>query len=82
MSYGIKNIENIPINEGVVICNNCEKYFYEEITDERNENSLTIIWDIESKSFFKGCPECQTDDFLSNFYIPDEIEWSIHPKNK
>lgn len=64
MSYGIHELNKVDKAELVVCCNNCDNYFYEEITDERNENSLKLFKD--NDHFFKGCPVCETDDFLGD----------------
>lgn len=49
-----------------VKCNNCGNIYYDDITDERNTNSLKIISD-ESENI-KVCPICNTDEFLINIY--------------
>jgi Pyruvate/2-oxoacid:ferredoxin oxidoreductase delta subunit len=64
MNYGIYDIKKVAKNEEIVKCNNCSNYFYEDITDERNNNSLELFSD--NGDFFKGCPKCKTDDFLIN----------------
>lgn len=62
MSYTIKDISKVPQGEEIVRCNNCWNHFYSEITDERNNNSLKLFKD--NDHFFKGCPVCETDDYL------------------
>lgn len=62
MSYGIRDIAKVSKDEEIVRCNNCDNYFYDEITDERNDNSLMLFFDADH--FYKGCPECETDDYL------------------
>lgn len=62
MSYGIKDINKTTEGEDIVRCNWCLNYFYEEITDERNDNSLKLF--LDKDHFFKGCPECKTDYYL------------------
>lgn len=62
MSYGIKDITKVSKNEEIVCCINCDKQFYDEITDERNNNSLKLFFDTDH--FFKGCPVCETDKYL------------------
>lgn len=64
MMFGIKNINKVAEGYEIVRCNNCWTYYYEKITDERNNNSLAFIWDEKTKEFFKGCPQCKTDDYL------------------
>ena len=64
MRYGIYDITNVAENEAVVKCNNCDNFFYEEITDERNNNSLEIIK--EDDEYFRGCPICKTDKYLAD----------------
>jgi Pyruvate/2-oxoacid:ferredoxin oxidoreductase delta subunit len=71
MKYGIYNINKIADKENIIICNKCENYYYEEIIDERDVNSLAFIWDEENEEFFKGCPLCNTDDYLQDFIIYD-----------
>jgi Pyruvate/2-oxoacid:ferredoxin oxidoreductase delta subunit len=66
MRYGIYNLRRIPKNENIVGCNNCGSYFYEEITDERNDNSLQFFFDTEDGEFIKSCPVCKTDHYLRN----------------
>lgn len=66
MIYGIRNINKVAEGYEIVRCNNCWVYYYEEIIDERDDNSLAFIWDKETKEFFKGCPKCQTDDYLAD----------------
>jgi hypothetical protein len=65
MSCGIKDISKVTKDEAIVKCNWCDNFFYEEITDERNDNSLSFVWDFNGY-FFKGCPECKTDDYLKD----------------
>lgn len=62
MSFGIRDINKVSQNENIIRCNNCYNYYYEEITDERNDNSLKLFFDKDY--FFKSCPVCKTDDFL------------------
>jgi len=62
MSYGIKNIAKVSKDEEIVCCNNCDNHFYDEIIDERNDNSLKLFFDKDH--FFKGCPICETDKYL------------------
>ena len=64
MRYGIYDIEKALKNEAVVKCNNCDNFFYEEITDERNNNALEII--NENNEFYRGCPVCKTDKYLAD----------------
>lgn len=66
MKYGIRNINKIAEDYEIVRCNNCWIYYYDEIIDERNDNSLGFIWDKQAKEFFKGCPDCKTDDYLTD----------------
>ncbi|MBA4122291.1 MAG: hypothetical protein H0X72_07505 [Acidobacteria bacterium] len=66
MIYGIRNINKAAEGYEIVRCNNCWTYFYEEIIDERDDNSLAFIWDAETREFFKGCPQCKTDDYLAD----------------
>ena len=65
MSFGIRDISKVAKDEAIVRCNWCDNFFYEEITDERNDNSISFIWDVKGY-FLKGCPECKTDDYLSD----------------
>ena len=53
MIYGIRNINNAAKDYEIVRCNNCWTFFYDEIIDERDNNSLTFIWDKETKEFSK-----------------------------
>ena len=46
MSYGIRDILKVAKDEAIVRCNWCDNFFYEEITDERNDNSLSLFWDV------------------------------------
>lgn len=71
MRYGIYDVRKVNPNEEVVICNYCDHFFYEEITDERNTNSLELF--LENNHFFKGCPVCKTDDYLADVDL-QEIE--------
>lgn len=82
MIYGIRNIVKVAENQEIVRCNNCWNYFYEEVTDERNNNSLTFIWDEIISEFFKGCPLCRTDNYLTdiNEKLLTEIQ-SNQPQN-
>ena len=64
MRYGIYDIEKVVKNEIVVKCNNCDNFFYEEITDVRNNNALEII--NENDEFYRGCPVCKTDKYLAD----------------
>ncbi len=67
MRYGIYNINKVNLFEDVVLCNNCQNYYYNDITDERNNNSLAFFFDINH--FFKGCPVCLTDDYLCDIEL-------------
>lgn len=64
MRYGIYNIEKVSEKEEIVLCNNCENYYYDEINDERNNNSLAFF--LGEGEFFKGCPFCKTDSYLTD----------------
>jgi hypothetical protein len=64
MIYGIYNIKKVNPKEDVVVCNNCENYYYEDVTDERNNNALEFIFD--KNYFFKACPVCKTDGYLAD----------------
>lgn len=64
MRYGIYDIEKVEKSETVVKCTNCDNFFYEEITDERNNNALEII--NENDEFYRGCPICKTDKYLAD----------------
>ena len=66
MIYGIRNISKVAENYEIVRCNNCWNYYYEDVIDERNDNSLAFVWDEKLSEFFKGCPLCKTDDYLSD----------------
>jgi Pyruvate/2-oxoacid:ferredoxin oxidoreductase delta subunit len=66
MIYGIRNINKAAEGYEIVRCNNCWTYYYEEIIDLRNDNTLILIWDEEDECFFKGCPQCKTDDYLAD----------------
>lgn len=72
MKYRIYNIDKVAENENIVRCNNCYNHFYEEITDERNDNSLALFFDTDH--FFKGCPVCKTDDYLIDFILCEGIK--------
>ncbi|GHT51709.1 hypothetical protein AGMMS49982_09890 [Bacteroidia bacterium] len=63
--YGIRNINKFAVDEDVARCNNCWHYFYDEIIDERNDNTLIILRDGED-FFYKGCPICKTDAYLTD----------------
>lgn len=71
MRYGIYDINKIAEKENIIVCNYCENYYYEDINDERDINSLEIIWDEENDEFFKGCPLCKTDSYLHDFIMYD-----------
>lgn len=64
MRYGIYDIEKVEKSEAVIKCNNCENFFYEEISDERNNNGLEII--CVNEEFNRGCPVCKTDKYLAD----------------
>jgi Pyruvate/2-oxoacid:ferredoxin oxidoreductase delta subunit len=70
MKYGIYDIRKVAKDEEIVRCNNCSHYFYDDSTDERNNNSLKLFEDkefgTEYKEFFKGCPVCTTDIYLTD----------------
>jgi Pyruvate/2-oxoacid:ferredoxin oxidoreductase delta subunit len=70
MKYGIYNIRKVAKDEEIVRCNNCFHYFYVDSTDERNNNELQLFEDnsfeLKYKEFYKGCPVCETDDYLMN----------------
>jgi|GEM_PF-4814481 len=63
--YGIRNTKNEG-NEHIVLCGNCMKKYYEDVSDERNLNGLELIYDVKNDEYFKGCPLCKTDEYLSN----------------
>lgn len=64
MRDGIYDIAKVAKNEVVVQCNNCDNFFYEDITDERNNNALEIIE--ENDEYFRSCPICKTDKYLAD----------------
>lgn len=70
MSFEIHDISKVAKNEDLVRCNYCCNYFYEDITDERNDNSLKLFKD--NDHFFKGCPVCETDDYLADVLLREE----------
>lgn len=75
--YGIKNVlDAIGFGYDIVRCNNCWTYYYEDITDERHNNSLKLFREEEDNivEFFKGCPICKTDDYLGDYHIADDNE--------
>ena len=75
MRYGIYDLRKVAENEDVVRCNNCYHYYYDEILgDERNDNTLKMLFDEEFKEFYKGCPVCETDDYLMDI---DVKQWNI-----
>ena len=61
--YGIQNLAKAS-NEDKVQCTCCGLIYYEEITDERNTNSLRQFYDAENGEYFLGCPKCETDNYL------------------
>ena len=63
--YGIRTTKN-EANELIVLCSNCMKKYYEDCSDERNLNCLALIYDKKNEEYFKGCPLCKTDEYLSN----------------
>lgn len=63
--YGIRTTKN-EANELVVLCGNCMKKYYDDTSDERNLNGLELIFDKINAEYFKGCPLCKTDEYLSN----------------
>jgi hypothetical protein len=78
--FGIDDISGIPL-EDLVKCNNCDKYYYEEPGDERDDNCLQVFEDkkgtaemkangIPDREFFRGCPKCETDGYLTNVEQP------------
>lgn len=69
MKFGIYNIKFVIKNQDIVKCNNCEKFFYEEINDERNSNSLEFI--VQKNAILKVCPVCKSDHFLINIKLSD-----------
>jgi hypothetical protein len=71
MKYGIYDIRRTAENEEIVRCNNCFHYYYDEITDERNNNSLEIFLNNDSAEFFKGCPVCKIDDYLMDIDLSE-----------
>ena len=64
---GIKNINEVKTNSFVVFCSNCMNYFYEEITDERNDNALQQYFNEIENEYILCCPKCRTDNFLMNY---------------
>jgi len=66
MEFGIKEINKVKSDELLVFCYMCSNYYYEEINDQRNLNSLEIQKD--DKEFYKGCPNCKTDKYLGNYF--------------
>ncbi|GHU54666.1 hypothetical protein FACS189411_01700 [Bacteroidia bacterium] len=61
--YGINDLSNIIKERDIVRCNNCYHYFYDELIDVENNDTLILFPD--GKDFFcKGCPICKTDDYL------------------
>ena len=64
MRYGIYDLRRVSIDEEMVRCNNCGHYFYDDIIDERHNNSLQILYDIDDNEIVKGCPICKTDGYL------------------
>lgn len=69
MKYGIYNLLKIKDEEVIVRCNNCFHYYYDDITDERNANSLKILYDKEDTFFYKGCPVCKTEEYLTDINL-------------
>ena len=63
--FGIYDIIKVTKDFKVKCCN-CMNIFYEDISDERNNNALYQFYDKENGEYFLGCPECETDEFLMN----------------
>jgi hypothetical protein len=82
MRYGIYNIKKVAENEEIIRCNNCFHYYYDEITDERNNNSLKIFFDSDNKEFFKGCPDCETDEYLMDIDLSQFTETDLEKMQK
>ncbi len=73
--YGIRNVlEAIGNGYDIARCSYCWTYYYDSIDDPRHNNSLKILWDEENEEFFKGCPICETDDYLGDYHIADDDE--------
>jgi len=66
MTYGIRDIRKAAMGNEIVRCNYCWIYLYDEIIDERDDNALMFIWDDKYMEFFKGCPKCRSDDYLTD----------------
>ena len=82
MTYGIYNIKKAFENE-IVRCNNCYHYFYDEIFgDERNDNSLQMLFDEDFKEYFMGCPVCETDDYLTDIDLTQFSEKELDEMQK
>lgn len=64
--FGIRSLVKAS-NSCKVQCKGCGLVYYEDITDERNMNSLCQLFDVETQEYFLGCPKCETDEFLLNF---------------
>jgi Pyruvate/2-oxoacid:ferredoxin oxidoreductase delta subunit len=82
MKYGIYILRKITENEEIVRCNNCYHYYYDEITDERNNNSLKIFFDNDNEEFFKGCPVCETDNYLMDIDLSEFSEINLEEIQK
>ncbi|MDR0681739.1 MAG: hypothetical protein LBG15_07830 [Dysgonamonadaceae bacterium] len=86
MKYGIYDIRKVAKDEAIVRCNNCLHYFYDDITDERDDNSLKLFEDkefeAEYKEFFKGCPICETDEYLTDIDLHNMLKNELETMQK
>lgn len=71
MEYGIRNMNKVADNQDVCQCTNCNNYYYDEINDERDNNSLTFLYNDDEP--YKGCPVCKTDEFLMDVDITEIV---------
>ena len=61
MKRGIIDLQNADTTREICRCNNCFTYYYDDLRDYDDE---TLALFPDGNCFYKGCPICETDDYL------------------
>ena len=56
-----------PLEKRTIRCNNCYNYYFEEELEVFAE----VHYENDETEYFKGCPNCLTDNFLMD--VDEEI---------
>ena len=71
LRYGAKELTRLIQSEEdpIIKCNGCDVHFYDSLGGEYDTYNLQLLYeenDVKEEFPYKGCGNCQTDDYLTN----------------